>query len=134
MNPPLHESNIPEVHAEVSEAFHRYEHALVNNDIVVLDALFWRSPFTLRYGVSENLYGYEAIQAFRKQRSAQGLERTLSQTVITAFGQDFATANTLFHRVGQTAIGRQSQTWVRMAEGWRIVSAHVSLMNGPGQT
>ncbi len=130
----MHEINIPEVHAEVSEAFHRYEQALVNNDVAVLNALFWRSPLTSRYGAGENLYGYEAIQAFRKQRSAQGLERTLSQTVITTFGQNFTTANTLFHRVGQAAIGRQSHTWARMAEGWRIVSAHVSLMNGPGQT
>lgn len=131
----MHEINIPEVHAEVSEAFHQYEQALVNNDITVLDALFWQSPFTLRYGAGEILYGYDAIQAFRARRSAQGLERTLSRTIITTFGQNFATANTLFHRAGaaRPSIGRQSHTWARMAEGWRIVGAHVSLMNQPGQ-
>lgn len=129
----MHDINIPEVLAEVSEAFERYEQALVSNDIGVLDELFWRSPYALRYGASENLYGYEAIQAFRKQRPAQGLERTLSQRVITTFGRDFAVANTLFHRDNQTAIGRQSQTWVRMDDRWQIVSAHVSLMAEDGR-
>ena len=120
--------NIPEVVAEVTAAYYRYEAALVGNDVAVLDELFWRSPLTVRFGASENLYGYDAIQAFRKARSAVGLQRVLADTVITTFGSDFATANTLFRRGDQAPIGRQSHAWVRMEEGWRIVSAHVSLM------
>jgi hypothetical protein len=125
------ELNLPDVHAEVTAAFQRYEHALVTNDVEVLDELFWNSPLTIRYGATENLYGYEAIQAFRAGRSAQGLERTLSKTVITTFGRDVATANTQFMRAGSTKVGRQSQTWIRTTDGWRVVSAHVSLMD-PG--
>src|SRR3546814_652657 len=124
----MHEVNLPDVVAEVTEAFHRYEQALVTNDLAVLDELFWRSSLTVRFGASENLYGYDAIAAFRKARSAVGLQRVLSDTVITTFGRDFGTANTLFRREGQSAIGRQSHSWVRMDEGWRIVGAHVSLI------
>ena len=123
------EVNIPEVQAELAAAFARYEDALVNNRVDVLDELFWTSDLTLRYGVAENLHGIEAIRAFRAARPAQGLARTLHGTVITTFGRDFGTANTEFRREGASRTGRQSQTWVRMpGQGWRIVSAHVSLL------
>jgi hypothetical protein len=122
------EINIPEVVAEVSEQFARYERALVGNDVVVLDALFWNSPWTLRYGAAENLYGYAAIAAFRAARSPAGLARKLSNTIITTFGRDYATASTEFRRENSTRNGRQTQTWVRMIDGWRIVAAHVSLL------
>jgi hypothetical protein len=119
--------NDPLVLAEVSAAFERYETALLDNDIETLDGLFWNSPLTLRYGVGERLYGYEAIAAFRMTRTGGSPRRLLANTVITSFGHDFATVNTEFHRVGETRVGRQSQTWVRTLNGWRIVSAHVSL-------
>ena len=120
--------NIPEVVAEVTAAFERYERALTGNDVAVLDELFWNHPATLRYGVGENLYGYEAIAAFRQGRPAAGLDRVLRNTVITTYGRDMATANTEFTRPSTERVGRQSHTWVRMPEGWRIVAAHVSLM------
>lgn len=120
--------NLPEVLAEITAQFARYEHALVNNTVEVLDELFWHSPHTLRYGATENLYGYEAIQAFRAGRPAQGLARSVLKTVITTYGHDFATANIEFQRAGSTRPGRQSQTWVRTADGWRVVAAHVSLL------
>ncbi len=123
--------NKPEVVAEVQAAFDRYEQALVSNDVQVLDELFWNSPLTLRYGATENLYGYEEIQSFRAGRSAQGLARTLARTVITTYGQDMATSNTEFMRAGVARVGRQSQTWMRTAAGWRVVSAHVSLQAVP---
>ena len=122
--------NLPEVHAEVSAAFARYERALVSNDVAVLDELFWNSPHTLRYGVAENLYGYDEIQAFRAGRPAVGLAREVLRTVITTYGTDFATANIEFRREGAARTGRQSQTWARLPEGWRVVAAHVSLMAG----
>ncbi|NUB14923.1 oxalurate catabolism protein HpxZ [Azospirillum brasilense] len=122
------EINIPEVVAEVTAAFERYERALTGNDVAVLDELFWNHPATLRYGVGENLYGYEAIAAFRQGRPAAGLDRLLCNTVITTYGRDMATANTEFTRPSTGRVGRQSHTWVRMPEGWRIVAAHVSLM------
>lgn len=122
------EINLPDVVAEVTTAFQQYETALVHNDVAVLDKLFWQSPHTIRYGATENLYGYEAIANFRRDRSPSGLDRTLSNTVITTYGRDFATANTEFQRQGTGAIGRQSQTWMRTSEGWRVVSAHVSLL------
>ena len=123
--------NLPAVVAEVQAVFERYEQALVTNDVQVLDELFWNNPLTIRYGATENLYGYEEIQAFRAGRSAQGLARTLARTVITTYGQDMATANTEFMRAGVARIGRQSQTWMRTSEGWRVVSAHVSLQAVP---
>lgn len=123
-----HAINLPDVHAEVSAAFARYEDALVNNKVDVLDELFWDSEHTLRYGATENLYGYEAIRAFRAARPAQGLARTLHATVITTYGRDFATANTEFQRAGSARPGRQSQTWLRTPAGWRVVAAHVSLL------
>jgi hypothetical protein len=120
--------NLPDVVSEVSVQFARYEKALTSNDVDVLDELFWNSPHTLRYGATENLYGYDEIQAFRAGRPAQGLDRTLLKTVITTYGRDMATANVEFQRTGSTKTGRQSQTWVRMPEGWRVVAAHVSLL------
>jgi hypothetical protein len=123
-----HEINIPEVLAEVTATFERYEQALVNNDVEVLDELFWNSPHTLRYGATENLYGYAAIAEFRNARSPAGLARRLLKTVITTYGRDFATANTEFQRANSSRLGRQSQTWVRTAEGWQVVAAHVSLL------
>jgi hypothetical protein len=119
--------NRPDVVAEVTDAFDRYEAALVSNDIAALDALFWNSNFTLRYGAAENLYGYAAIAQFRAARPPANLARTITHCVITTFGKDFATANMEFARHG-SASGRQSQTWVRMPAGWRVVAAHVSLL------
>ena len=124
--------DLPEIKAEVEEAFARYEQALVTNDVDALQALFWNSPHTIRYGIGENLYGYDEIGAFRAARSPVGLARSTSRTVITTFGNDFATASTLFHR--QTApgkVGRQMQTWARTPDGWRVVAAHVSVIDAP---
>jgi hypothetical protein len=120
----------PAVKAEVEAAFARYEEALVTNDVAVLDTLFRNDPRTIRYGAGENLYGYDEIAAFRAARPSQGLARTLERTVITTYGDHFATAMTLFRR-SPGKIGRQSQTWVRFAEGWRVVAAHVSLIDDP---
>lgn len=122
--------NLPDVRAELEAVFWRYEQALVGNDVAVLDELFWDSPHTLRYGASENLYGYAEIQAFRAARPAAGLERAITRRVITTYGRDFATANIEFTRAGSDRIGRQSQTWMRTPAGWRVVAAHVSLMAG----
>ena len=121
--------NIPDVLAEVTAAFARYEAALQSNDTAVLDELFWSSPHTIRYGMAENLYGIDAIRAFRGARPSAGLARETSGTVITTFGRDFATASTLFRRA-PGKIGRQMQSWVRMPEGWRVVAAHVSIIDG----
>ncbi len=123
--------NIPEVVAEVTEAFQRYERALVSNDVAALDTLFWNSPHTLRFGIGENLYGYEAIAAFRRSRPPINLARQLKHTVIVSYGPDMATANTEFQREGSKMTGRQSHVWQRTEEGWRIVAAHVSLMPLP---
>lgn len=126
------EINIPEVVAEVTAAFDRYERALVTNDVAVLDELFWDSPHTLRYGAAEILHGYAEIKAFRAARPAAGLDRMLLRTVITTYGRDFATASTTFSRPGVDKVGRQSQSWVRMpGQGWRVVAAHVSLIAPP---
>ncbi len=120
--------NLPDIVAEVTELFQRYETALVTNDIDTLNALFWKNKLTLRYGMNENLYGHDAIAGFRAARPAAGLARTTSNTVITTYGRDFATCNTEFRRESVARGGRQSQSWVRMPEGWRIVAAHVSLI------
>jgi hypothetical protein len=123
------EVNKPDVIAEVSDAFARYEKALVTNDVQTLDELFWNSAHTIRYGATENLYGYTEIMAFRASRPSAGLMRTQLRPTITTFGDDYAVTNTMFTR--ETApgkIGRQSQTWVRLPEGWRIVAAHVSVI------
>ena len=124
--------NIPAVLAEVTAAFARYEAALVGNDITSLTELFWASPRTVRYGAGEILHGIDEITAFRAARSPAGLVRTLERTVITTFGHDFATAATLFRRASQPGrVGRQVQSWVRFAEGWRVVAAHVSVIDEP---
>ncbi len=122
--------DLPAVKAEVEAAFAAYERALVTNDVATLEALFWDDPLTIRYGGGENLYGMEAIRAFRRGRTPAGLDRELSRTVITTYGRDHATAMTLFKRAGAPGkIGRQSQTWVRLPVGWRVVAAHVSLID-----
>jgi hypothetical protein len=123
------EVDLPDVVAEVSAAFARYERALVSNDVATLDAIFRDDPRTIRYGGAETLYGYDAIKAFRAARSPVGLARMLSKTVITTYGRDFAIASTLFHRASAPGkLGRQMQTWVRFAEGWQVVAAHVSMI------
>ena len=124
------EIDLPDVVAEVKAAFARYEKALIGNDVAELDAIFHDDPRTIRYGGTENLYGYDAIKDFRAARSPAGLERALAQTVITAYGRDVAVASTLFRRPTQPGkVGRQMQTWVRFPEGWRIVAAHVSIID-----
>jgi ketosteroid isomerase-like protein len=125
------EIDLPEVVAQVRTAFEHYEQALVSNDVAALDAMFHDDPRTIRYGGAENLYGFREIEAFRAARSPVGLARTISKTVITTAGRDCAVASTLFHRVSTPGkVGRQMQTWVRFAEGWRVVAAHVSLIDG----
>ena len=124
--------DLPDVLAEVSAAFARYEAALVSNDVAVLGELFRNDPRTLRYGMSENLYGYDEIQAFRGARSPVGLMRRTERTVISSYGRDTAVASTLFYRDSAPGkVGRQMQTWVRFAEGWRIVAASVSMIDEP---
>jgi len=124
--------DLPEVVAEVSAAFERYEKALVTNDVATLDEMFRNDPRTIRYGQAENSYGYREIEAFRAARPSAGLARTLSKTVITTFGRDFAMASTLFHRTTAPGkVGRMTQTWVRFDEGWRIVVGHVSVIDAP---
>lgn len=123
------EVNLPEIHAEVESAFRRYEAALTGNDVAALDALFWQSAEVIRYGATENLYGHDEILAFRKARPSGNLDRSLQKTVITTFGRDFATANTLFTRPGTQRTGRQSHSWARFDDGWKIVAAHVSWMD-----
>ncbi len=120
--------NRPDVLAEVSDAFARYEAALVANDVATLDELFWDSPHTLRYGAGENLYGIDAIRAFRNARPATNLARAILRTQITTYGDSCAATHVEFQRVGSERIGRQTQTWVKLPQGWRVVSAHVSLM------
>lgn len=122
--------DLPDVVAEVGDAFARYETALVGNDVATLNELFHDDPRTLRYGIGENLYGYDEIKAFRGARSPVGLMRTTARTIITAYGRDAAVASTLFYRDSAPGkVGRQMQTWVRFAEGWRIVAAHVSMID-----
>jgi Protein of unknown function (DUF3225) len=124
--------NIPDVKAEVEAAFAQYEHVLTSNDVDGLTALFWSAPHTIRFGGTENLYGAAEIAAFRAGRSPVNLMRALERTVITTFGRDFATASTLFRRASAPGkIGRQMQTWVRFADGWRVVAAHVSVIDDP---
>ena len=116
--------------SEVYAAFAPYETAIIAQDVATLDAMFWASAETIRYGIAENLYGYDAIAAFRSARSPAGLARSLERTVITAYGRDFATASTLFRRdAAKGRVGRQMQSWVRMPEGWRVVAAHVSIID-----
>jgi hypothetical protein len=122
--------DLPEVVAEVKAAFDRYEEALITNDVAVLDDTFRQDKRTIRYGGAEILYGFEEIAAFRAARSPVGLMRSISKTVITTYGRDFATASTLFHRDSMPGkVGRQMQTWVRFPEGWKVVAAHVSVVD-----
>ena len=126
------EIDLPDVVAEVRAEFERYEKALVANDVAVLDGIFHDDPRSIRYGGGENLYGYKEIEAFRAARSPAGLARTLEKTVITTYGRDFAVASTLFRRPSMAGkVGRQTQTWVRFSEGWRVVAAHVSVIAEP---
>ena len=124
--------DLPEVLTEVTEQFARYEKALVGNDVAVLDELFRKDARSLRYGIGENLYGHDAIMAFRAARSPIGLGRRTDKTVITTYGRDTAVASTLFYRDTLPGkVGRQMQTWVRFPEGWKIVAAHVSIIDEP---
>jgi ketosteroid isomerase-like protein len=126
--------DLPDVVAEVTAAFERYEQALMANDVAALNAMFRDDSRTIRYGGGENLYGYDAIKSFRAARSPVGLARTLSDTVITAYGRDVAVASTLFHRPAVlNKVGRQMQTWIRFADGWRVVAAHVSMIDEPAE-
>jgi hypothetical protein len=127
------EMDRPDIIAEVRAQFERYEKALTSNDVATLTALFRVDPRTIRYGIAENLYGSGEIEAFRAARAPIGLGRTLSRTVIATYGRDFAVASTLFHRpsMGSSKVGRQMQTWVRFDDGWRIVAAHVSIIDQP---
>lgn len=125
------EINRPDVHAELSTVFARYEQALVHNRLEVLDELFWASPHTVRYGAAECLLGIEAIRAFRAARPSTGLARVLHRTLITTFGADFGTASTEFTREGGNKLGRQSQSWARIDGRWQVVAAHVSLIDFP---
>ena len=128
------EIDLPDVVAEVKAAFARYEKALMANDVAELDAIFHNDPRTIRYGGTENLYGHREIEAFRAARSSAGLARTLSKTVVTTYGRDFAVASTLFERTSVPGkIGRQMQTWVRFKDGWHVVAAHVSLIDLPAE-
>jgi hypothetical protein len=124
--------DLPDVVAEVSAAFERYEKALVTNDIQVLDELFRMDDRTIRYGIAENLYGHKEVAAFRAGRLPVNLMRSRSRTVVTTYGRDYAVASTLFHRESLPGkIGRQMQSWVRFPQGWRIVAAHVSIIDAP---
>ncbi|HEV8094498.1 MAG TPA: oxalurate catabolism protein HpxZ [Burkholderiales bacterium] len=120
--------NLPEVVAEVTAAFARYENALNANDVAMLDELFWDSPHTVRYGVAEQLYGFAEIAAFRSGRPPIDLRRELLKTVITTYGRDFATASCEYRRLETGRRGRQMQTWMRTPAGWKVVAAHVSLL------
>jgi len=127
--------DLPDVLAEVTAQFQRYEKALVSNDVAVLDELFHRDARTLRYGIGENLYGYGEISSFRAARSPVGLMRRTARTIVTSYGRDMAVASTLFYRDTLPGkVGRQMQTWVRFADGWRIVAAHVSIIDEPRGT
>lgn len=122
--------NLPQIVAEVEVEYARYEAALANNDVEVLNELFWKSPLTIRYGVGENLYGHDEIAAFRSARTPADTAKQRSRTVVTTYGTDLGTVNTLFQRDTVSGkIGRQSQTWLRTPDGWRVVAAHVSIIN-----
>ena len=124
--------NMPDVVAEVTAEFNRYEKALTTNDVATLDAIFHDDPNTIRYGIGENLYGFSEIAAFRAGRSPVNLMRRIERTKITTYGRDFATASTLFYRDSAPGkVGRQMQTWMRTPKGWRVVAAHVSVIDEP---
>ena len=126
------EIDLPEVVTEVRREFERYEKALTTNDVPVLDSIFRDDPRTIRYGIAEILYGHDEIAAFRGARAPVGLARTISRTMITTYGRDFAVASTLFHRPTMPGkVGRQMQTWARFPDGWHVVAAHVSVIDQP---
>jgi hypothetical protein len=122
--------NDPEVVAELAALYPQYEQALVSNDVETLVRMFWVSPQVMRFGVTENLYGADELEAFRKSRPSVGLARTITRLDILTFDRDFASITLEFERAspGRITRGRQSQVWVRLPEGWRIVQAHVSLL------
>jgi hypothetical protein len=122
------EINLPDVVTEVRAAFEHYESALMRNDVAVLNELFWNSPHTLRYGVAEELYGHAQIAGFRAARDPSDVERELLKVAITTYGRDFASASCEYRRIRSQKFGRQSQFWMRTDAGWRIVSAHVSIV------
>jgi hypothetical protein len=124
------EINNPQVHAELTQQFDRYQQALIDNDVAVLNELFWNHALTIRYGIGENLYGHADIATYRRTRAPQDLTQVVGKRVVTSYGRDVATTNIEFTRAGHK--GRQSQTWIRMPEGWRIVAAHVSFMHESG--
>lgn len=124
------EINNPQICAELIQQFDQYQQALINNDVTILNECFWNNTLTIRYGIGENLYGYDAIATYRKTLPPQDLTQIVSKSVITTYGGDTATTNIEFIRAGRT--GRQSQVWIRMPEGWRIVAAHVSYLNEAG--
>jgi hypothetical protein len=124
-----HAINLPEVVAEVTQVFNRYEKAIVSNDIPTLNEMFWDSPHTIRYGLGEQAYGHAAIAGVRAARDPRDLMRTLTRLVITTYGKDFATASCEYRRVSSGKFGRQMQTWLRTADGWRVVAAHVTLFD-----
>ena len=125
--------DLPDVKAEVTAAFERYERALMANDVKILNQIFRDDPRTIRYGIGENLYGHGEIAGFRAARSAVGIARTLARTVITTYGRDMGIASTLFHRT-PGKVGRQMQTWVRFPDGWHVVAAHVSVIDDLSHT
>ena len=128
--PSVMDINIPEIQAEVEAAFREYETALVTNDVAALDRLFFNAPTTIRYGGGENLYGYQEIAAFRAGRPNMDLARTLERVEITTYGRDCATASTHYTKPSApTKVGRQMQTWIRTPDGWRVVAAHVSMID-----
>jgi Protein of unknown function (DUF3225) len=126
------EVNRPEVVAEVHGVFHAYEEALVANDTETLNELFWDSPLTQRFGVADAQDGYDQVAAWRATQGSLPAGRALTHTKIVTFGEDVAVVTTYFRYPGSPMVGRQSQTWIRTAEGWRIASAHVSDVPGPG--
>lgn len=119
--------NLPHVVAAVTQAFVDYERALLANELPTLDAYFWDSEHTVRYGVAENLHGAEAIALYRRHCQPVGPGRQLLRTVVSTFGEDFATVSTEFHDGVSSRLGRQMQTWARLEGGWKVVAAHVSI-------
>lgn len=125
--------NIPEIVAEVRAAFEGFERAMESNNTNAMDQMFWNSPHTVRYGLGENLYGIKAIRSYRRGRPSMDLDRELGRTEITTFGEDYATASTLYRRRKSGKTGRQMQTWIRTQDGWRIAASHVSFLDFPWQ-
>jgi hypothetical protein len=126
--------NRPDVVAEVTAAFERYERAFCENDLAVLDELFWEDDRVVRFGPTETLYGVDAVRRFRRGRPSDDLARTLLRTTITTFGETTATTSIEFRRHRSGRRGRQSQTWIRTVDGWRVVAAHVSAVEGSAAT